>query len=308
MASGSTTKRRVKVSADNDGRRLDNLLLTDSGLPRPALYRLIRLGAVRVNDKKVAPSYRLQADDEVSLPENMTAPRTAEHKPVEQASGRAPHTGLIELGRGQDYLVADKPAGLASQGGTGILDSVASMMDAAFADMPRLRLVHRLDRETSGCLVLAASVTFARAFQLQLKNREVHKEYLCLVQGAWDNRLRTLQGELPSDGPVHHRARGQQAATGLELLWRDEHCSLLLARPLTGRTHQLRIQLSAAGHPLLGDKRYGESQKGSRLCLHAHRISFLNVRGRRCTYTSPVPPALATVFRRRGVDSSAFRG
>lgn len=302
-------KRQLTVTAENADRRLDNLLLAETDLPRPALYRLIRIGAVRLNGRRTKPHARLQPGDEIQLPPKRDATAETSRRPA----SRRQIGQLDEIGRGKDYRVIDKPAGLAVQGGTGIGESVASI--CAAGGPPRLRLVHRLDKETSGCLVLAASLPFARSFQQQLQQQQVEKQYICLVRGAWDEQRDRLEGELggddAADARIHRRARGRRAITEVEVLWRDDRHSLLLARPLTGRTHQLRIQFSEAGWPLVGDRRYGRrdaKEPRTRLCLHAWRVSFADLQGKKQHYQAPVPQDIAALFDRWSVDLSGLAG
>lgn len=282
---------------ENAGRRLDNVLVTKLRLPRSALYRLIRLGAVRVNGKKAKPDYRLVAGDELLLP---ALEKTSEQPPPPlPAADAIAATRNSLLGRGNGFLVLNKPSGLSVQGGTGIRIHQRDLALAAFPSEPRIELVHRLDKGTSGCLVLATQLAFAQHFQRQMKAHQVQKNYLCLVCGRWPREHRQIEGLLLSSKAVpklHRSAEHRRAETGVSVLqYLPEH-TLVRAQPLTGRTHQLRIQFAQAGAPIAGDDRYGDrlhnrqlAKTGlKRIFLHAHTVQFTEVGGQSHKFTAPL--------------------
>lgn len=272
----------VDVPEEHRGRRLDNFLARLlKGVPRSRLYRLVRRGEVRVNGKRCRPERRLERGDRVRIP------------PFARVDGRpppAPGGRLAEALAGavllenERLLVIDKPAGVAVHGGSGVRLGLIEAMRQLRPEWARLELAHRLDRDTSGCLVLAKDMAFLKDLQRQLKDRSVEKRYLALVTGRWPESLRLVDAPLAknrlSSGErvVRVEPSGKPARTRFRPLRRLSGTTLIEAMPLTGRTHQIRVHCLHAGHPIVGDGKYrlgrGGPAAGGRLRLHAAAIGF----------------------------------
>ena len=294
--------RKVRIDADGSGQRVDNFLHRElPGVPRSRVYRLLRRGEVRVNGGRVRADYRLEAGDEVRIPPVRLRAEGAA-PPADRAAAILDHV-LYEDKR---LLVVDKPAGVAVHGGSGISHGVIELLRAARPDLRDLSLAHRLDRETSGCLVIAKKRSALRALHEKFRQGVVEKNYLALVVGDWQ------LGEQVIDKPllVTHRkggerhvivsADGKPAQTRVGLSRRYDAYSLVQCSPLTGRTHQIRVHLQDAGFPIAGDERYGDEDANRRLkalglprlFLHAQSIAFPDEHGNELHFTAPLPDDL----------------
>ncbi len=309
-----TTRRsavRLERVADGDaGRRLDNFLLSRlKDAPKSLVYKLVRSGQVRVNGGRVKPDYRLIAADEIRIP------------PVEEhASGDGPASvpaarveQLQSCVRFEDehFIVLDKPAGLACHGGSGIRYGVIELARAMRPQVERLDLAHRLDRDTSGCLVLCKEMGHLRAFHDALRENRVSKHYQALLRGNLPDTLKRIELALGTvrgaDGERRAAADadGKLAETVIEARWPAGAHTLAELRLVTGRMHQIRAHALAVGHPVAGDPRYGQADFNSelqalglrRLFLHACRVEF-TVGGRRIAVEAPLPTELAGVLER----------
>src|SRR5262249_13546601 len=254
---------RVAVGEDGDGQRIDNFLQkTLKGVPKSHIYRILRSGEVRLNAKRAKPDTRLAAGDVVRIPPIRTA---APGRDVRPSGGLAIPPILYE----DDALIAlDKPAGLAVHGGSGISFGVIERLRRARPDARFLELVHRLDRDTSGVLLVAKKRSALTALHAELRTGRFDKRYLVLVRGAWDKALRSVDLPLETFVPVTGERRvrvdqaGRASRTNLSLLrsWPrgEPPLALLEAELRTGRTHQIRVHLTHVGHPLAGDDKYGD--------------------------------------------------
>lgn len=302
------------IDEDSAGQRIDNWLMRElKGWPRSQVYRLLRSGQVRVNSGRRKPDYRLRAGDRVRLPPQAAAGQAESGPAVPRALREQLAAAIIQ--QTPELIVLDKPAGLAVHGGSGVSFGVIEGLRALYPDDERLELVHRLDRETSGCLLVARRRGFLKALHALFRDNTVEKRYLALVAGRWQRGRDTV--DLPLD--VRHRAGGERhvvvadsgkpAQTGFRLVEDFGQASLLEVTPHTGRTHQIRVHAQAVGHPLAGDERYGDAVFNEemaalglkRLFLHAHALSFTHpVSGEPVALSAPLPPALATVLERLG--------
>ena len=294
--------RKIRVDDELAGQRIDNFLRRElPGVPKGRLYRLIRRGEVRVNGGRVKAERRLQAGDEVRIPPVRIADDSP--PPPERISAALSNQVLYE---DKSLLVVNKPGGIAVHGGSGISHGVIEAMRAARPDLRDLSLVHRLDRETSGCLVLAKRRSALRALHERFREGTVEKNYLALVIGDWQ------LGEQVIDRPllVTHRkggerhvvvsADGKRASTRVRLSRTYGSFSLLQCAPLTGRTHQIRVHLQSEGFPVAGDDRYGDPETNTRLrsyglprlFLHAQSIAFPDQHGNEQHFTAPLPDDL----------------
>jgi 23S rRNA pseudouridine955/2504/2580 synthase len=268
------------VSADEAGQRIDNFLMRHfKSVPRSRVYRLLRKGEVRVNRKRVDAEYRLAAGDEVRLP------------PVRIDAGESParpSTSLLELieraviFQDRHLLVIDKPAGVAVHGGSGRSFGV---IEALRASRPRetLELVHRLDRDTSGCLLIARDRATLTSLHALIRNGGLHKTYLALVAGSWQLGTKRIDAPLATDNRQHGERHVRVAAAGKDSVsvfkpvqFFGQLATLMEVDIPTGRTHQIRVHASFAGHPLLGDDKYGDHERNAELKRHGLQRTFLH--------------------------------
>ncbi|MFA5960845.1 MAG: RluA family pseudouridine synthase [Tatlockia sp.] len=280
----------TEIKANDVGQRLDNYLMRIlKGVPRSHIYRIIRSGEVRINKKRAQPSAKLVLGDSLRIP----PVRTAEAKTVhvsDRLSGVLTDCILFE---DEDLLVINKPAGIAVHGGSGLSLGVIEAFRKMRGDLKYLELVHRLDKETSGCLLLAKKRSQLRAIQALLAAREVNKTYWALVVNPWQGK-KTVTVEAPlekntlksGERIVTVSQAGKPSETGFKLLENYQQACLVEASPKTGRTHQIRVHAAYLGHPVAGDDKYGKpvSLDGLeaiklRLYLHARAIQF-NLNGK----------------------------
>jgi 23S rRNA pseudouridine955/2504/2580 synthase len=304
----ATGVRKVRIDADGMGQRVDNFLHRElPGVPRSRVYRLLRRGEVRVNGGRVRADYRLAAGDEVRIP----PVRLRAEGPAPPADRAAAVLDQV-LYEDKRILVLDKPAGIAVHGGSGISHGVIELLRAARPDLRDLALAHRLDRETSGCLVIAKKRSALRALHEKFREGVVGKNYLALVPGDWQ------LGEQLIDKPllVRHRKGGERhvivshegkpAQTRVRLSRTYGSFSLVQCSPLTGRTHQIRVHLQSVGFPIAGDDRYGDADANrrvralglERLFLHAQSISFPDEHGNERHFVAPLPDDLDAFLSR----------
>ena len=274
------------VTEDEAGQRIDNFLMRHfKTVPRSRVYRLLRKGEVRVNRKRVDAEYRIQAGDEVRLP-----PVRIE---ADAQPGR-PSSSLLELieraviFQDRHLLVIDKPAGVAVHGGSGMSFGV---IEALRASRPRetLELVHRLDRDTSGCLAIARDRATLTALHALIRNGGMHKTYLALVSGSWQLGTKRIDAPLATDNRQHGERHVRVAPAGKDSVsvfkpvqFFGSLATVMEVDIPTGRTHQIRVHASFAGHPLLGDDKYGDRARNAdlkshglkRIFLHAQSVAF----------------------------------
>jgi len=297
------------VTADESGQRIDNFLMRHfKTVPRSRVYRLLRKGEVRVNRKRVDAEYRIQAGDEVRLP-----PVRIE---ADTQPGR-PSSSLLELIEGavifQDrhLLVIDKPAGVAVHGGSGMSFGVIETLRAS---RPRetLELVHRLDRDTSGCLLIARDRSTLTALHALIRNGGMHKTYLALVAGSWQLGTKRIDAPLATDNRQHGERHVRVAEAGKDSVsvfkpvqFFGSLATLMEVDIPTGRTHQIRVHASFAGHPLLGDDKYGDRVRNADLKSHGLKRTFLHAQsvafdwpgsGVPFHVSAPLPKELAAVL------------
>ena len=276
----------VNVDADQAGQRLDNFLVRRlDGIPRTRIYRIIRKGEVRVNGGRRKPEYKLVAGDAVRIPPLRFDPAEAPStRPSRAQCERLQQAVLFE---NSNILVIDKPAGLAVHAGSGVDYGVIDILRAARPDEP-LELVHRLDRDTSGCLMLARNRPALLELQQQLQGGGIGKNYRAIVQGRWPREqveidARLQKYHLPNgERRVRVDPAGKTALTRIEVLADGAEFSELRVEILTGRTHQIRVHCQAAGHPIAGDDKYGDAEFNRamrrrgvrRLMLHAASLEL----------------------------------
>jgi 23S rRNA pseudouridine955/2504/2580 synthase len=268
------------VTADEAGQRIDNFLMRHfKTVPRSRVYRLLRKGEVRVNRKRVEAEYRIQEGDEVRLP-----PVRIE---TDAQPGR-PSSSLLELieraviFQDKHLLIVNKPAGVAVHGGSGMSFGV---IEALRASRPRetLELVHRLDRDTSGCLAVARDRSTLVALHALIRAGGMHKTYLALVAGSWQLGTKRIDAPLATDNRQHGERHVRVAPAGKDSVsvfkpvqFFGSLATLMEVDIPTGRTHQIRVHASFAGHPLLGDDKYGDRGRNADLKSHGLKRTFLH--------------------------------
>jgi len=277
--SGAARARLVKVSAREAGQRIDNFLARElRGVPRSLIYRIVRTGQVRVNSARVRPAYRLSAGDRVRIP----PVRQAARPPGTPPAGLVARARAAVLEEAGGYLVLDKPPGLPVHGGTSVRWGLIEALRAAFPERPRLELVHRLDRDTSGVLLVAAEPGALRWAHRMLREGRARKRYLVLLGG------RLPEGETRVDAPLARTLRrgrerltevgahGRRAVTAFRPLTRYGDLTLAEAGIGTGRTHQIRAHAAHLGLPVAGDPDYGDRGLNRRLRGLGLRRTFLH--------------------------------
>jgi 23S rRNA pseudouridine955/2504/2580 synthase len=289
-APAATGVQYVDASEGDAGQRLDNFLIRVlKGVPRTHVYRLLRKGEVRVNSRRAKPDQRLEAGDRVRLPPIRRPEGSSERPRPASASLQKLLTDAIVY-EDSDLLVVNKPAGVAVHGGSGMSHGVIEALRSARPDQPELDLVHRLDRETSGCLIVAKKRSALRDLHAQLREGSTQKRYLALVCGKWN--LGTKRIELALDtserrsGERHVavRAHGKVAVSTFKPVQFFSNVATLMEVLIdTGKTHQIRVHAAYAGHPVAGDDKYGDRDRNTafkaygleRMFLHAASIEVL---------------------------------
>jgi 23S rRNA pseudouridine955/2504/2580 synthase len=276
----------VEITAAQVNQRLDNFLLKRLGnMPRNRIYRIIRKGEVRVNKKRSKPDYKLQIGDQVRIPPVRLESELAEKsKPPKHLLASLEQTIIFE----NDHILAiNKPAGLAVHAGSGVDYGVIDAM-RLLRPMDDIELVHRLDRDTSGCLLLARHRQALLAMQVILQDRSISKKYSAVVKGHWPRELTEINHALNkihlSNGERRMRVdpAGKQALSRMKLLHGGELFSLIQVELVTGRTHQIRVHCQAEGHQIAGDDKYGDTEFNRamrklgirRLMLHASSLEL----------------------------------
>jgi 23S rRNA pseudouridine955/2504/2580 synthase len=297
--------KHLTVSDGQAGQRLDNWLFRElKSIPKSHIYRLIRTGQVRVGGGRCRPSYRVQRGDEIRIP-----PQTAPDLRTPRKSAHAPPDFLLQpLYEDADLLIVNKPAGLAVHGGSGISSGLIERLRDSHPEGEFLELAHRLDRGTSGCLILARSRTVLLELHRALRNREITKSYLGLLAGspAWKTRSVDQAVARADPAPGTEAAKEARSHFRIVRLWPD--CALAEIVIETGRTHQIRIHAASLGHPLAGDPRYGDHALNRRLksvygvnglFLHARSVRLSHPRTHEALFIqAPLPAEHETVLAR----------
>ncbi len=277
----------IQVSPDHADRRIDNYLINKlKGLPKSRLYRLMRKGEIRVNKKRIKPDYKLQAGDEIRVAPIFLDDQEKSAKPSESLREVLTQSVLFEDER---LLVLNKPAGLAVHGGTDVNCGLIETLRVTRPHDRYLELVHRLDRDTSGCILIAKKPQILRELHQLLREGRIRKQYLSLTLGHWPNKKNSvsinLQKNETSTGERKMKAseEGKIALTDFHVIEKFSHCDLVEIILHTGRMHQIRAHAQLSGHAVAGDSKYGDKafnclMKQSfdlkRLFLHAQEISF----------------------------------
>ncbi|MFT7223686.1 MAG: 23S rRNA pseudouridine955/2504/2580 synthase [Cellvibrionaceae bacterium] len=301
----------LEIDADHEGQRIDNYLINRlKGAPRSLIYRILRKGEVRVNKGRIKPEYRLHAGDQVRVPPVRLGVGTPVPKPSERLQRRLQHSVLYE---DDDLLIVSKPSGLAVHGGSGISLGLIESLRQMRPDST-LELIHRLDRETSGCLMVAKNRRCLRAVQAQFREGKVNKSYWALAAGRWPNRRREVNTSLlkgrSSSGELIVRAvepgtnGAKLSLTKYRVLQRYNDSTLLEVKPVTGRTHQIRVHCQYLGHAIVADAKYGNPEINvsfrkfglKRLFLHAAGLQLRDQRGQLLEVNAPLDDDLKLVL------------
>jgi 23S rRNA pseudouridine955/2504/2580 synthase len=289
----------VEVGEESAAQRIDNFLLRRlKGVPKSHVYRVLRSGQVRVNSGRVGPDYRLRPGDRVRLPPVRVSGNKAPARPAE----------FPVVHEDAALLVVDKPSGVAVHGGSGVSFGVIESLRASRPQAKLLELAHRLDRDTSGLLVVAKKRSALVELHRMLRDGEVEKTYLAVVKGVPAREAFEIREPLHKHVAASGERRvsvaegGREAITQVKVVKGSKAYTLLEVRLLTGRTHQIRVHLSHAGHPVLGDDKYGDFELNrslakagvKRLFLHARRLAFAHpVGGERLRLEAAVPADMA---------------
>ena len=263
----------VIISTDNAGQRLDNFLISYiKNVPRKHIYKLIRTGQVRINSSRSKPSLKLNINDKVRIP---PISLTESLKPtINKDQIKIMKEKLIY--EDKHILVFNKPSSFSVHSGTNTGYGLIDVIREFRKDFKRLDLLHRLDKETSGCVIITKSYESLKIFQKKIKNKEINKKYLCLVKGRWNAKIKKSTHRLTRD------SKTVDAETHFKVIKYYKNSTLLEAELITGRHHQIRKHCEILNHPIIGDKKYGDralnklyKEKGlSRIFLHASLIKF----------------------------------
>ena len=283
----SQAARFLTITENEDGQRLDNYLLTKlKGAPRTLIYRIVRTGEVRVNKGRIKPEYRLQIGDIVRVPPLRLSEEAAPATPSPQLSQSLSDRILYQE---HGIIAMNKPTGLAVHGGSGVAYGLIEALRAIYPTKDFLELVHRLDRDTSGLILVADKRSILRHLHEQLRDGKMHKVYVALLAGNLKGANHKVTAPLDKtnlasgERDVRVSRDGKAAETHFKVIERFENYTLVETKPLTGRTHQIRVHAQFLGHPILGDDKYCPNEKNkeakdkyglNRLFLHARDLTF----------------------------------
>ena len=301
--------RFVTIENEFEGQRLDNFLLrTLKGVPRSYIYRIVRKGEVRVNKGRVNVKYRLNGGDVVRIPPVRQTPAQTQ-TPFPALQKKLDKTVLYE---DKHFMVLNKPSGMAVHGGSGVSFGVIETLRSMRPQQQHLELAHRLDRETSGCLIITKRRSALKMIHELQREDLIEKKYLALVYGSWGRKT-----QIKIDAPLKKNALksgermvqvdplGKQALTYFKILEKFDDAMLVEATLVTGRTHQIRVHLAYAGTPIIGDLKYGDDhanrvyrEKGlHRLFLHAYRLAFVHPdSGKAMNFQAPLDDELESIL------------
>ena len=303
----------LEVPPELAGQRIDNYLRNQlKGVPKTLIYRILRKGEVRVNKGRIKPEYKLQAGDLVRVPPLRLAERD---EPAPLAQGLLERLEAAIVYEDKALIVLNKPAGIAVHGGSGLNYGVIEAFRQLRPDAKELELVHRLDRDTSGLLMIAKKRSMLRHLHQELRGDGVDKRYMALVRGRWETGKKQVNAPLlkntlrSGERMVEVTDEGKEALTLFKVLRRfGDFATLVEARPITGRTHQIRVHARHAGHAIAGDSKYGDEEfsreirelGGKRLFLHAYALKVPLPDGGELSLEAPVDEIWASTLGRLG--------
>lgn len=295
------------IGAEQAGQRIDNYLIKIlPGVPKSHVYKILRKGEIRVNKKRIKPEYRLQEQDEIRVPPIRIATKN-QNVPLSKTANLLEKRIIYE---DEQIIIINKPSGIASHGGSGINFGVIEIMRALRPNARFLELVHRLDRDTSGCMILAKKRSALVELHALLRTGKITKTYLALVKGSWESgkkmvNLPLVKNQLQSgERIVRVNKEGKEAITEFKLIKKFVQASLVEAILHTGKTHQIRVHTAYLGHPIAGDEKYGDKEFNKtlrhsglkRLFLHAKTIKFIFTSGQNIEIKSPLDNELNEVL------------
>lgn len=301
----------IDIDPDLEGQRIDNYLRTLlKGVPKSLIYRIVRKGEIRVNKKRVKPEYKLQINDQLRIPPiRIAEPNAAPSTKLDKVATLESHI----LFEDELLIVLNKPSGTAVHGGSGLSFGVIEALRALRPTERFLELVHRLDRDTSGCLLIAKKRSALKHLHEQLRDKKVDKRYQALVAGHWPSDCYKVKAPLlknilkSGERLVSVNEQGKLSETRFRILEQFAQATLVEASPITGRTHQIRVHCLHAGHPIACDDKYGDAQfdqyvqgKGlKRLFLHAYSIAFVHPKtDERVSFMAPLDLQLSQTLKR----------
>ncbi|MBV7299227.1 23S rRNA pseudouridine(955/2504/2580) synthase RluC [Enterovibrio paralichthyis] len=285
MNTEKTKVQFIDISDDIAGQRIDNFLRNRlKNIPKSMIYRVLRKGEVRVNKKRIKPEYKLQEGDVIRLPP-MQIPETTQVEAPNTKLNRVAELEKCVIYEDDHMLILNKPSGTAVHGGSGLHFGAIEAMRALRPDARFLELVHRIDRDTSGILLIAKKRSALRHLQAQFREKTVQKYYFALTMGNWKPSMKKVTAPLLKNevnSIVRVNPNGKPSETRFKVLEQFEQATLVQASPITGRTHQIRVHAQYVGHPLAWDDRYGDPRFDAytkkfglnRLFLHAANIKF----------------------------------
>ncbi|MFT7388346.1 MAG: 23S rRNA pseudouridine955/2504/2580 synthase [Candidatus Endobugula sp.] len=314
----------ITIDAGNTAQRIDNFLLSRlKGVPKSRIYRIVRKGEVRVNKGRVKPEYKLCDGDVVRVPPIRVSQRDTPPQPSQHLAQLLESSILFE---NNDVLVVNKPSGLAVHGGSGISLGLIESFRQIRPDSRFLELVHRLDRDTSGCIMIAKKRSSLRFLQQELRERRVQKIYHALVDGRWPNRRKSvneplIKNQLATGARLVRIAQldtegAKTSLTQYRVIQRyqraERSCTLVEAKPVTGRTHQIRVHSQSVGCSIIGDDRYCDNDVNTfyraaglkRLFLHAFQLQFSLPDGTPVKIEAPLGDDLLNVFNHIHKDAT----
>lgn len=285
------------VTSEYQGVRLDNCLIARlKGLPRTKIYSIIRKGEVRVNSSRSAPSLKLKIGDLIRIPPYRTS--TIEKVFTSNSLKEKIINSIISAEK--EFIIMNKPVGIACHGGSGISSGVIEIIRDVDPKYKDAQLAHRIDRDTSGCLVIALKKSFLRKLHQEIRNKQVDKYYDLVVFGSWPEELKSVNKPISKSKSKSGEREaiidsgGKESLTEFHIIQSNNNYSLLKAKIITGRMHQIRAHTQFEGYPIVGDKKYGDEilnerarKKGlNRMLLHANSIKFKNL-GIECSTVTP---------------------
>ncbi|URQ87836.1 23S rRNA pseudouridine(955/2504/2580) synthase RluC [Pseudoalteromonas sp. SCSIO 43088] len=308
----------VTIGEDHLGQRIDNFLITHlKGVPKSAVYKILRKGEVRVNKKRIKPVYKLQLNDVVRIPPIKVAEK---EEFVPKKLDKVKQLEDAILFEDKYLMVINKPSGMAVHGGSGLSYGLIEALRVLRPEERSLELVHRLDRDTSGCLLISKRRSVLTDLHKQLREKTMEKNYWALVDGQWDSKTKNVteglrKNTLKSGERVVRvdNTEGKPSHTRFRVLERYAECSLVQASPVTGRTHQIRVHTQCKGHPIACDDKYGVVEFDqyvnkltglNRLFLHAHDLRFMHPKNETTMHVeAPLDNALQNCIKKLRADN-----
>ena len=286
--------KKITIGQANSGQRLDNFLMSQiKNIPKSHVYKLIRTGQVRINSSRSKPSTKIKIDDVVRIPPYRA---TEELKPTisKEILKKTADNIIYE---NDEVIVFNKPSSFAVHSGTNIGYGLIDILRMVRSDCQRIDLLHRLDKDTSGCIVITKTLSSLRLLQNQLINNDLEKKYICLVNGLWDKKIKNSEVELTRNN------KSSKATSKFKILKYYKNSTLLEVNIITGKHHQIRKQCSILGHPVIGDERYGNNDINkvykknglNRIFLHSYSVKFYLEKEK--TIVCPMPKDLENFLK-----------